>query len=56
MVPKIDKTGGGISREYVNKVFDKIRERKPLGKKEARIAEVLYEEAQGFQSTKRLGI
>lgn len=44
-----NKNGEPISREYVNKVLEKIKTGKALGKKEANVAEVLYREAQAMR-------
>jgi len=41
-----NKAGESISREYVNKVYEKMKAGKPLGKKEIRVAETLFREAQ----------
>jgi hypothetical protein len=44
-----NKTGESISREYVNRVLEKIKAGKALGKKEANVAEVLYREARAMR-------
>lgn len=41
-----NKAGESINREYVNKVLEKIKAGKALGKKEVDVAEALYREAQ----------
>jgi hypothetical protein len=43
----LNESGENVSREYISKVFDKMKSGAPLGKKEARIARTLWAQAMG---------
>lgn len=46
---QLNREGESLSRDYVAGVFEKVRDGKPLGKKEVRVAKALFEEARGLR-------
>lgn len=52
----MNREGESLSREYVAKVFEKVKQGEPLGKKEVRLARAMFAEARGMREKNAMQI